>query len=317
MASLKSSDAFSLLRTTPLELLMTSKQELVLVHENDHLGDVLSQLANHQILSAPLVDQEGKSDRSIDMLDIVAYASQKFDFEHDTSFRPDETQVVEFLKKDVKHLADMSRRNPWLRIDKKKSVKKALLFLSHPHCHRVWILEKGTPVGVISQLDLLKFLLEHKELFQDVLKESVQTLFPESRSPFVVSEQNPLIDALKHIYMARVSGVAVVDQDRKLVGNVSATDLQFITLSDPKAIVLELQSPVGEFFKTKEKSQVFGRGDRPHPFEPVTIRLQDKIEDVAHKLLTNKIHRLYVIDEERRPLQVLTLTDILGQFTLF
>jgi CBS domain-containing protein len=296
---------------------MTSKEELVVVHENDKLGDVLSKLASHQILSAPIVDQEGKADRAIDMLDILAYAWQKFDFDHERSKRPEETQINEFLKKEVKNLGDMSRRNPWLRIDKKKSVKKALLSLSHPHCHRLWVLDQGTPIGVLSQLDALSFILDHKDLFQEVFQENVLTLFPESRSPFVVSEQSPLFEAFRHIHMARVSGVAVVDKDRKLVGNISATDLQFITLSDSKTILQELQSPVSEFFRTREKSQIFGRGDRPHPFDPVTISPQDKIESVAKKLLTNKIHRLYVVNDEKKTLQVITLTDILGQFYFF
>jgi len=317
MASPRSADAFSLLRTTPVAPLMTSKEELVVVREDDKLGDVLSKLASYQILSAPIIDQGGKSDRAIDMLDIVAYAYQKLDLEHERSKRPDETQINEFLKKQVKNLGAISQRNPWLRLDKQKSVKKALLNLSLPYCHRLWILEKGTPIGVLSQFDLLRFILDNSDLFQEVFKESVQTLFPESRSPFIISDQSPLIEAFRHIHMARVSGVAVVDKSGKLVGNVSATDLQFMTLSDPKAILHEFQSPISEFFRTKEKSQIFGRGDRPHPFDPVTISSKDKLEEVANKLLTHKIHRLYVVDEQKKPLQVLTLTDVLGQFALF
>jgi CBS domain-containing protein len=296
---------------------MTHKEELVLVHEEDKVGDVLSKLASHQILSAPVVDQGGKADRGIDMLDIVAYAYQKLDLDHDRSNRPEEMQITEFLKKQVKNLADFSRRNPWLYIDKQKSVKKALLNLSAPYCHRLWILEKGTPIGVMSQFDLLRFILDHSDMFQEVFKESVQTLFPESRSPVTISEQSSLIEAFKHIHMARVSGVAVVDKHGKLVGNVSATDMQSITLSDPKVILGELQSPISDFFRTKEKSQVFGRGDRPHPFDPVTITPQDKLEEVANKLLTHKIHRVYVVNDEKKPLQVITSTDVLGQFALF
>ena len=134
-------------------------------------------------------------------MDIVSYAAQKLDLDHQQSKRPDELQVVQFLNREVKNLADISRRNPWFvisnmklilsrfKLDRKKSLKKAALYLSHPHCHRIWIVEQGVPTGVISQLDLLHALLENKNLFKDLLQERVQTLFPESRGPFVVSEQ--------------------------------------------------------------------------------------------------------------------------------
>jgi len=49
----------------------------------------------------------------------------------------------------------------------------------------------------------------------------------------------------------------------------------------------------------------------------VTVHVTNTLGDVITKLAENKIHRVYVIDEERHPLGVISLRDVLVEILTF
>ncbi|MEU1663831.1 CBS domain-containing protein [Streptomyces sparsogenes] len=86
----------------------------------------------------------------------------------------------------------------------------------------------------------------------------------------------------------RIGGVPVVDEDDKVLGVVSGTDLR--AESGARA--------VGELMS------------RP----AVTVRPQDSVVDAARTMARNGVERLPVIDEEDRLVGIVTRRDLLGVF---
>lgn len=101
-----------------------------------------------------------------------------------------------------------------------------------------------------------------------------------------------------------VHSFPIIDETGKLIGNLSPSDLRFMTKSKLKSILL----PVMEFLK------VMHDGKAP---EPIVCKPNDSTKSVLVKALASKIHRVWVVDEENRPLGVVSFSDIISKASSF
>jgi len=76
----------------------------------------------------------------------------------------------------------------------------------------------------------LAWVQEKKKLFEKILRKTVKEQFP-TRNLYTISDSSTVSDALAEIGRKLVLGLAVVDQDGKLIGNISASDLKVKNLS--------------------------------------------------------------------------------------
>ena len=53
-------------------------------------------------------------------------------------------------------------------------------------------------------------------------------------------------------------------------------------------------------------------------YKPIFVEPEDSLESVMEKIVTNKIHRLYVVESasSKKPVKVISLCDVLQQFSL-
>lgn len=274
--------------------------QLVTLRPDATVLQVLETFRNNNILSAPFVDESGNCFGSIDMLDIIAYACQKLNLTKSQDIIKDQLQLMqEFLKRPVMGLKDLSNRNPWISLPSRKSLKRAILLLSNPKFHRVFIQEENRVLGVMTQSKAVELILEHKDEAARLLKMRLNELFPESRQSKFIDSRSTIAEAIVKLHIDGVSGLAVIDNNSVLVGNFSATDLLKLNFADPRQFIEHLQLPLDKFLADRK---------------PVTLKPSDTLETALELVKSNKIHRLYVTDEKNRPLEVLSLGDLLGQF---
>ena len=72
-----------------------------------------------------------------------------------------------------------------------------------------------------------------------------------------------------------------------------------------KADLHLLSLPVGEFLRSRSGG---------HLPAPVTVKATDKISFVIEALLSHRIHRVFVVDADMKPVSVISLSDILLHF---
>jgi 5'-AMP-activated protein kinase regulatory gamma subunit len=296
--------------------------KMITAMETDSISTLLQTMSKNNISSVPLVDAFGNVKKSVDMLDLVSYAVAKLDLNQKSTKMPQSLQIQSFLSKEVKTLHDFSTRNPWYALPYRKSVKKALHLLSQPHFHRIYVEENGKLIGLITQSKMLDLLLNHREGFEETYKMTVRELFPEARQPKVISSTDTLMNAFQMIHRARVSGLAVVNQHGVLVGNISASDLKYAKVDQPDQFLQHLQEPIESFLDWKKSEhqgwlEWFFGSTKESRFQPIVVKETDSMESVMEKCNKTKIHRVYVVDEQQKPLYVISLSDILAQFQLF
>jgi CBS domain-containing protein len=115
----------------------------------------------------------------------------------------------------------------------------------------------------------------------------------------------------------QISGAPVVDQEGRLVGIVSKTDLirrcSEGTLDVPPAYLFEVLSEQGA-----DDADVI-----PEPLvcvedfmteDPLAVRPDTPAADIARAMFEGRFHRVVVVDDQRFPVGIVTSLDLLGAF---
>jgi CBS domain-containing protein len=114
------------------------------------------------------------------------------------------------------------------------------------------------------------------------------------RDLLTLPQDTPLPEAARRLTHDQVSGAPVVGADGQCVGVLSATDCF-------RALGREGDAP---FLAGPAKAYMTA--------DPVTVAPGTPVRDLARMMLDAHIHRLIVVDERRRPVGVISSTDILA-----
>ena len=93
--------------------------------------------------------------------------------------------------------------------------------------HRVGVLNhKKEIVNVISQSDVIGFAYKHIDSIPSELGKSTVKEMQLRQALISVRIDTPFIDTLETLFRNRISGLALVDDEYRLCGNLSASDLR-------------------------------------------------------------------------------------------
>jgi len=271
---------------------------LTVVQETDRLESVLEVLGKNRIASAPVFNSKKEFVGIIDMLDLVTYVSAKFS---KVSLLAEESyrQMDEFASKQIKDLLGASLRNSPKCISYESPLLPLISLLSDSHTHRVAVLnEQRDLIGLISQCTVVQFLYKKKDQLNEKLNLQVQSWLKKT-SVITIHMDRFVIEAFQTIWDEMVSGLAVVNDEGKLVSNISASDLRN-TKMKPGQIIHELYQPLKQFLhiRSSTKEQIM-MGDLPK-HDPVFVTREATMLDVMELVVTNKVHRVYVVDNNNK-----------------
>ncbi|HBW30586.1 MAG TPA: CBS domain-containing protein [Nostoc sp. UBA8866] len=159
-------------------------------------------------------------------------------------------------------------------------------------------------------------------MIAETLEKSVSKPMPKtvadvmSHNPVVVKPETPLQEAIKILAERRISGLPVVDNDGKLLGIISETDLmwQETGVTPPAYImfldsVIYLQNPaVYERDLHKALGQTVGEVMSKNP---VTVSPEKSVKQAAQLMHDRNVHRLPVLDDAGQVIGILTRGDII------
>lgn len=136
-----------------------------------------------------------------------------------------------------------------------------------------------------------------------------------SREPITVKPQTSVKEAIKILTEQRISGLPVVDDDGKLVGVISETDLlwQETGVEPPLYImfldsVIFLENPARhEHELHKALGQTVGE---VMSSDPVTVKPDQPLRKAAKLMQEKSVRRLAVTDDDKHVIGILTPGDI-------
>lgn len=136
-----------------------------------------------------------------------------------------------------------------------------------------------------------------------------------NRELITVKPSTPLSEAVKLLVDRHISGLPVIDDDGKLVGVISESDLMWREqgLEQPPYMiflggVIYFQNPLTyDRDLHKALGQTVGEVMTPHA---ISISADTPLPEAARILHEKKIHRLPVVDDRNHPIGIITESDI-------
>ena len=125
-----------------------------------------------------------------------------------------------------------------------------------------------------------------------------------------VKEDDVAIAAFELMVSANVQGVAVVDSEGRLVGNLSVRDLK--VLGPDVSLFWRLQQSVKSFLRKVHEDNARRDSGRRHR-HAVYVLPPATLKDIIATLDKYGIHRVYLVNNhaERKPVGVISLRDVL------
>jgi len=248
---------------------------LVSLRPDDTIATALRKLHGYKLTSAPVMeDHTAKAFRTAHMLhlqDLALYILE-------TDGRADLFSMrVEHLPHRGLGGGDMQGGIPFVMSDATfTSAVRAL----RQH-RRLVVLDQATnrPTGMLSPMDVITWILAHlRDLPAELVAKPVNELQC-SKDVISAKRSESMEQALRKFVGKDKSGIGIVDDQGRLVNNLSLADLRCLTPENAHQL---LHLTVGNFLSETRKV----------PKEPVTCRPNTPLVEVLRILHRNRIHRL-------------------------
>lgn len=139
-----------------------------------------------------------------------------------------------------------------------------------------------------------------------------------SSPPITIPASAGVREVAKILDENEISGAPVVDDQERPIGVVSRTDLLRLLIEGgsgrpPDATFLDLitaDSPSELSVDVEE----MGTAEEFMTPEPVTVPLDEPIARIAQRMAEERVHRVIVVDKDRRVMGVVTTLDLLAKF---
>jgi len=274
--------------------------KLICIDSDDTIAEALEALKEHNIVSAPVWDISRKGFLGfMDVMDIVSFLLEKVSVDDIKGGKNITKANLSQLR--IRDATNISQYNPWCPVYIGKPLLSVMDMFSGGTIHRVPISdEQGSIVSIISQSKVVEFLSGIIPRFGNAASRTVSECF----APKVVEcthLEDRIGDAFSKIKQLRLSGLAVVNAEGVLAGNISASDMKAVIIDN---LCSELREPVGVLMK--RAAEAF-----EHPFRALYCYTNDTLQQVLLTFATEQIHRLYIVNEGKQLLGVITLSDII------
>jgi len=306
-------DFILILAKTKVQRLLPKGRDIFVCERGESLPAVFEKMVQRNVLSMPVLTQEGKYHGFFDMLDVVRQvttlftdiaAAQLVDVQRlfETEARFSQTEVHQAMR------WPLTKKNPYHPILRGFSLFAAWELLALAGVHRVPVVDSDDQiVDIITQSMLIDFLWQNLEAIGTAAKSPVSDITSTFQQVVTISSQSKAIIGFQTMLQHVVSGLAVVDESGRLVDNLSLRDLKGIR--PDVQIFWRLWTPISEF-KDKVREEF---PSHKIPTKPVVAIESDPISSILEKMATQHLHRVFVVDslESMKPMRVITQTDIL------
>lgn len=122
-----------------------------------------------------------------------------------------------------------------------------------------------------------------------------------------VAESETAFTTFELLDSKRLSGIAVVDEDGKLIGNTSAVDIKNAVMDGGRTV---MNMDILSYLACVRQSQVMKNCKFPN----CHVREDATVGHVVNLLAKTGFHRVFVVDKDMKPVEVISFTDIIHFF---
>jgi CBS domain-containing protein len=220
----------------------------------------------------------------------------------------------------VRDISGSFRWAPFLALQKSNSFLTMLLLLSKYKMKSIPVVDLGDgKIGnIITQSAVIHMLKECAGLqwFESWGTKKLSEIgLPVMSSTQIIKvyEDEPVLQAFKLMRRKKIGGLPVVKRDdSSAVGNISIRDVQFL-LTTPEIYHAYRSITAKNFLAAVKNYLQEHQQSSPLLSGMITCKKDNTIKELIMMLDSDKIHRVYVVDDNGRPEGVITLRDIISR----
>eukprot|EP01097_Dermamoeba_algensis_P008667 TRINITY_DN586_c0_g2_i1.p1 TRINITY_DN586_c0_g2~~TRINITY_DN586_c0_g2_i1.p1 ORF type:complete len:313 (-),score=61.79 TRINITY_DN586_c0_g2_i1:102-1040(-) len=299
-----------LLKSTPVEQI--SATSVIVVSSEDSLRRVFEILSVNNILSAPVYDLNAKKLLGVvELVDLLSFILKNLPasfLEKEKGGLYEESELNQntlnlFLTTPIRDITlSSSPHKQVLAVEKTTSLwDVAKLFADG--AKRIFVKHGHLLVSVVSESNLLQFVNSHASSFASISQKTVSSLQLIQPLPLVVSVEQKSFEVFTLLQQKDLNAAAVVDEDGKLLTNVSLRDIKGLRHQHFRFSFLHL--PILELLEENRKHSDKARA-------PVfVVQPTDTYAHVLSRIQTLHVHQLYVKDEQGKPSGVVLSSSLI------
>jgi len=284
-----------------LDLFEGGYKSMITVNKNTTVHETLKILYDTGILSVPVADQNihiypKHIAGFIDLLDILAYLIHVCEA-YSLSYSNPSALATHFLGKHVGDLIDYSSRDKFKTVLEEDDLLSVMEVLGQG-THRVAVVNVLCDIqNLIAQSDVVQLIAANIALLGQYADAPIQNL-GFLKQLVLVHASEPALTAFRRMNDMRVSAAPMVDDNGKYVGTLSVSDLK------------GLNADSFEFLKgtTQEFSEKHHYAMNVPLVCSPTDSFKKAISDLAQTQCRK--HRVWIIDQDQRPVGVISHTDV-------
>jgi len=243
------------------------------------------------------------------MLDILTYITSALD---EPSIVSGKMGVEELVSKDrfqtetVKDVLSISTKNEWNTMSDEDSIFDAISQFVKGNIREVaFVNSNGEFTSILTHYRFAQWLDNHSNEMGDFTNMSVGQFQLGYKKVHRMHQSRRVIDIFLQMKNLGVSGLAIVNDEIKLVGNISVSDLKDIGGNAQNFITLWADATT--FINSREYGANVPK--------LVYVTPHNTIKEVLSRLHTYGIHRVYVVENNTHyPIGVISCADIISFF---
>jgi CBS domain-containing protein len=278
------------------------------VNTSNTVLQAFNQLTYNNILSAPVLDDRiNRYVGFIDMKTIVSFAISQF-----TSQDVAQQDMMSILRQKnafsiqpISNIEALWRDNPFIPVPQDASLYDVVEIFLRRDVHRVPVVNQtdNTLINVITRSRVVEFLYNNMATMDPFRHKTIRSLALGWRHVPKCMDTTLTLDAFHKMVRTKTDGLAVLDADDHFIGGLSVRDLRAIgNLAD---FWTSLYLPTNLFLNFLKKNSLTLNK------ENLVVGLGETVETVVRQIVSNHIHRVYILDNIDRPIGVIELGDIL------
>jgi len=296
------------LRATRVDQVLPARQ-ILFVDFSESVGSLLQKLQANMLRCAVVLDLDSSQTQTlrvkgfVDAMDIAVWALQTTSWSNNImreSVRNLMWEARQFLTAWSGPLVDTSKLDPFNAVNSGSALHEAAQLMA-TGLHRLAVVDNGVITNIISQSDIIRAIAQRHDLVEAKLQRTIVAAGLHRDVAVVsVGEHENVVAALKKMNDHKLSGIAVVNYQGRVIYSLSATD--FLSLTEENFVDLALS--VRDFF-----TRIYG-----FPKPPVVCRTTDTVENVMLKMCVYEVHRVFTVDSAGKAIGIITMTDLLSFF---
>jgi len=157
--------------------------------------------------------------------------------------------------------------------------------------------------GVLTLADVLKFLVANSMYMREepMFARTLKDLGLGRSVPKTINCLEPVANAFRQMARDHHDGLAVVDDQGRLIGNLSASDLKGITRQNCPI----LNSSITDFIVRDNRREWF--------YRPLILDINDTLYQTIHQFVSLGKQRFYFVDKDGKPVGEVSRKDIICQ----